>query len=86
MEKIKVMKQQRVKPEVSNVPNYKKIYTDLITTKYPHLLKSCSSFLRKDQLLAYDIIKISKIITEKGDKEAILFNSKHKTYDLQTYL
>ncbi|MBT2621237.1 helix-turn-helix domain-containing protein [Chryseobacterium sp. ISL-6] len=78
------MKHTKVTSSVSHVPDYKKIYTDLITLKYPDLLDRCKHFLEKDKLLAYDVMQLSGIITGKSDKETDLFNAKHKSYDVWT--
>lgn len=74
------------KSATSGVPDYKKIYTDLITLKYPHLMENCRVFLEKDYLMSYDVLKISSIITNKDDQEAISFNARHKSYDPVTIL
>ncbi|SMO72788.1 hypothetical protein SAMN06265171_105282 [Chryseobacterium rhizoplanae] len=74
------------KSPASRVPDYKRIYTDLITLKYPHLMERCRVFLEKDHLMSYDVLKLSGIITGKDDHEAISFNARHKSYDPNTIL
>lgn len=68
------------------MPDYKKIYTDLITQKYPHMMDKCRSFLEKDHLMTYDVLKLSLMITGKDDDETRSFNARHKSYDTTTIL
>ncbi|UCA61808.1 helix-turn-helix domain-containing protein [Chryseobacterium rhizoplanae] len=70
--------------KIKRIPDYKKIYTDLITLKYPHLLERCSIFLEKEQLVTYDILRLSSIITDNDDHDAHIFNARHKSYDKTT--
>ncbi|MBT2620601.1 helix-turn-helix domain-containing protein [Chryseobacterium sp. ISL-6] len=78
------MKDRIITRQTINQPDYKKIYTDLITLKYPDLIDRCKSFLEKESLLAYDVMQLSEIVTGKVDKETALFNGKHKSYDVWT--
>jgi DNA-binding transcriptional regulator YiaG len=86
MQKNNMENNKKRKSSVYKVPDYKKIYTDLITVKYPHLMEKCRFFLEKDYLMSYDVLKISSIITGKEDVEAVSFNARHKSYDPVTIL
>lgn len=65
---------------MSTVPNYKRIYSDLIQVKYPDKVKSCEKILSKNVLSGMDIIKIEKIIHGKQDSDTYALNQKQKAY------
>lgn len=48
-----------------NRPDYKKIYIDLIEKKFPHKKLNCEKLLEKDELSAWDIIKLNEILFGK---------------------
>ncbi|MGE8525144.1 helix-turn-helix domain-containing protein [Chryseobacterium rhizosphaerae] len=63
------------------MPDYKKIYTDMIEMKYPEKKESCREILESDKLLALDIIALNKIIFGKSIQE-----KKHRSYDKTSIL
>lgn len=65
---------------MSTIPNYKRIYLDLIQAKYPEKAKSCEKILNKNVLSGMDIIKIEKIIHGKQDNDTYALNQKYKAY------
>jgi len=60
----------------NNIPDYKKIYTDIIHKKYPHKKSECEPLLMKKNLSALDILKLNQQIF--GQMESI--NQKHRSY------
>lgn len=67
-------------------PNYKKIYTDMITTKHPDKLEICSDILRKSKLSTIDIINLQKKIFGSENVSTGQFNQRYKSYDKSTIL
>jgi DNA-binding transcriptional regulator YiaG len=59
-------------------PDYRKIYTDILTLKYPDKKEACEKFLFKNELTAIDIININKKIFGNDDYKNL--NQKHKSY------
>lgn len=53
-------------------PDYKRIYSDLIDRKFPHVKNKCLSFLGKETLSTLDVIKLNAILTGVCSK-VILF-------------
>lgn len=64
------------------LPNYRRIYTDLIVKEHPEKMNLCESILGKSELIAIDVINLNKIIFGSSDSE----NQKHKSYDEKTIL
>ena len=62
-------------------PNYKRIYTDIIISKYPEKWDSCASILEKPELTALDVIRLNSLIFNNPDKESMISNQKHRSYD-----
>jgi hypothetical protein len=73
---------QKINPR----PDYKLIYTDLITRKYPEKLKKCESILKKEELKILDVIKLNTLIFRKATREAAIFNKNHRFYDEPTII
>lgn len=64
-------------------PDYKKIYSDIITRKYPEKRERCSYYLLKKELNSMDIIKLNDIIFENDDRQK---HTPHRSYDMNTIL
>ncbi|SFN89546.1 hypothetical protein SAMN05421594_4622 [Chryseobacterium oleae] len=62
-------------------PNYKRIYEDILTYKYPEKRSLCLSILSKSFFSVKDVIKINDIIfpPSKGSEKSE--NQKHRSYD-----
>lgn len=60
--------------------NYKQIYFDIISKKFPHKMEDCKTFLEKGTLSTIDIIQLNKKVFESSDKETESFNQKHRSY------
>lgn len=67
--------------ENNTAPDYKKIYNDIISLKYPEKKEVCKDLLSKNNLSTLDIIEISRILFNKITKENFSFNQKHHSYD-----
>lgn len=64
----------------SQSPNYRRIYSDIINTKYPDKEFECQTILKKQELTTIDIIRLNEIIF-KTDKKTEDFNQRHRSYD-----
>jgi hypothetical protein len=67
-------------------PNYKKIYSDIVSIKYPEKYEVCNSILEKKVLSVLDIIKLNHIIFAFEDQKTAKFNQKQRSYDESTIL
>lgn len=59
-------------------PDYKKIYLDILNTKYTEKISFCLPILSKETLSSTDITRLNEIIF--GTKEN-LYNQRHKSYN-----
>lgn len=67
-------------------PNYKKIYTDIITMKYPEKMEDCRNILSKSTLSTMDVINLQKKLFGPENISAGQLNQLHKSYDRSTIL
>jgi len=65
------------------VPNYKKIYYDIIHKLHPSKYIDCKPILEKEVLSEFDIMEINQRIFGK-DKDSAKRNSMHKSYCIDT--
>ena len=65
-------------------PDYRKIYSDMISKKYPEKADACQETLNKETLSAMDIICLHNLLFKERDKESFNFNQKLKSYDYET--
>ncbi|WP_223560215.1 helix-turn-helix domain-containing protein [Chryseobacterium lathyri] len=65
----------------TSLPNYKLIFTDIISKKHPEKKVKCQSILDKEDMSILDVIKLNEIIFEVNDKESLTNNQKYKAYD-----
>ncbi|SDI59935.1 hypothetical protein SAMN05421846_11082 [Chryseobacterium taeanense] len=63
-----------------SIPNYKKIYEDIINRKYPDKYEACSYLLNKSEITAIDVLKLNEIIFGTNT-ETEINNRRHKNYD-----
>lgn len=59
-------------------PNYKRIFTDILTIDHPEKQKICSPILEKKELTVLDILELNKLIF---DTENIGINQRHRSFD-----
>lgn len=60
-------------------PDYKRIYSDILTIKYPHKISECEGILSKKTVSVLDVIKLNTIIFGSFKD-----NQKHRSYDKAT--
>ncbi|MFP3597080.1 helix-turn-helix domain-containing protein [Chryseobacterium sp. SIMBA_029] len=65
-----------------NRPNYKKIYQDIIMKKFPDKISVCSSILNHEEFSVFHILELDRLLFGMN-KEAEIFNQKHRAYDQQ---
>ncbi|WES95847.1 helix-turn-helix domain-containing protein [Chryseobacterium arthrosphaerae] len=57
-------------------PDYVKIFSDMISKKFPEKQSICQYFLEKERLSSLDVITITRILFHSS-----VINNKHKSYD-----
>lgn len=77
---------QKVQSKIENCPDYKLIYQDMVSKKYPDKVELCNSLFLKDSFSALDILKINQILFGVLNKGTTDFNQKHKSYDKTSIL
>ncbi|MXS70660.1 helix-turn-helix domain-containing protein [Flavobacteriaceae bacterium W22] len=77
---------RKVQNRVRNIPNYKQIYLDMISKKYPEKVELCQSLFVKDHYSTLDIVKINRILYGSLNNPAMDFNQKLKSYDSNSIL
>ncbi|KAA5535788.1 helix-turn-helix domain-containing protein [Paenimyroides baculatum] len=68
------------------IPNYKKIYTDLLDKKYPEKKQLCESILNKPIIESLDVIRLNELIFNKKSKDLLKKNQSFKAYDKDTVI
>lgn len=68
------------------MPNYKKIYSDIITEMHPKKMNDCSHILNKSELSYMDVLSLNKIIFGTDNKENNVINPKFRSYDKKTII
>lgn len=71
----------RKKQKISQ-PYYKKIYSDILTKKFPEKVNECKSILSKKELSILDIIQLNQQIF--GYNEIFSDNQRLRSYDNQS--
>lgn len=66
-----------------SVPNYKRIFEDIIQKKCPEKYSLCAHLLNKSEISAMDVLKLNAIVFDKNS-ESESTNQKHKSYDSDT--
>lgn len=66
--------------EKYTLPNYKKIYTDILEMKFPAKKSSCKSLLEKEKLSVLDVIKLNAMIFKRSSREDLRYNQKLRSY------
>ena len=62
-------------------PNYKQIYMDILSKKYPHKKDECEKLLEKKSLSALDVIELNKKIFGAGNQQSKKFNQSQRSYN-----
>ncbi|MGG5207655.1 helix-turn-helix domain-containing protein [Chryseobacterium sp. MIQD13] len=69
---------------MKNIPDYKRIYTDLVNERYPEKKEALKMILSKKDFSILDVIACSNILTNREDKSTFIFNQKHRCFDEQS--
>ena len=72
--------QQKNKNKLKKIiPDYKRIFSDILETRYPENKVLCLPILSKEELSQLDVIELNRIIFWKKNKG--VFKQIHKSYD-----
>ena len=71
---------------MKNIPDYKKIYTDLVNEKYPEKKDAFTIIFSKKNFSVLDVIQCNSILEDREDKSTFNFNQKHRSFDQQSIL
>lgn len=71
---------------MKNIPDYKRIYTDLVNEKYPEKKEDFKIILSKKNFSVLDVIQCNSILDDREDKNTFNFNQKHRSFDQQSIL
>lgn len=77
---------RKVQNRLRKSPNYKQIYLDMISKKYPDKIELCHSLFVKNQCSTLDIVKINQILCGSLSKSTKDFSQKHRSYDRNSIL
>jgi len=72
--------------KITNIPNYKQIYKDLIEQKYPHKKAICTAILEKEQLNFLDVLELNTLLFETTSKKTLAMNQKYRSYGKSTII
>ncbi|MDQ8140473.1 helix-turn-helix domain-containing protein [Chryseobacterium sp. CFS15] len=68
------------------MPDYKRIYGDILNSRYPDKKKYCENILHNDILTHLDVIKLNTIIFGEATAESWNFDKRHRSYNKETIL
>lgn len=68
-----------------SLPDYKKIYEDIIRKKCPEKYNQCAPLLNKNEISAMDVLSLNEMVFGKTDESQII-NRKHKSYDYESII
>lgn len=71
---------------MEKMPDYKRIYTDILDTRFPHKKKDCESILNKEVLSHLDVIDLNTIIYGAVTAENWKFDKRHRSYNQDTIM
>ncbi|MBL1219368.1 helix-turn-helix domain-containing protein [Chryseobacterium sp. L7] len=57
-------------------PDYVRIFSDIISKKFPEKKSSCKHFLKKEKLSSLEVIALNRILFHDGE-----INNDHRSYD-----
>lgn len=63
------------------IPDYKRIFTDILDKKFPHKIDECKKILQKEKLEVMDILTLDRIIFGLKDQSKEIFDQQHRAYD-----
>jgi hypothetical protein len=62
------------------MPDYKRIYSDILIKRFPEKKASCKKILEKNFLSVLDIIRLNETIFGKANLADNIFNQRHRSY------
>ncbi|PQA95716.1 transposase [Chryseobacterium shigense] len=62
------------------IPDYKRIYNDIIIKEFPNKRDSCMQLLQKESLSVMDILELNEKIFGLPNKETFATNQRHRSY------
>lgn len=62
------------------IPDYQRIYNDIIIKKFPDKITCCRQLLQKKNLSVVDILKLNEKIFGIPDKENFAASQRHRSY------
>lgn len=68
------------------IPNYKRIYEDLLDKKYPHKKEACKAVLAKEKLSSMDVFLLNNLIFDKEIRDEHESDQKYRSYDKTSIL
>ena len=68
------------------IPNYKRIYEDLLDRKYPHKKEACKAVLAKEKLSSIDVFLLNNLIFDKDIRDEHESDQKYRSYDKASIL
>ncbi|MBB6370001.1 helix-turn-helix domain-containing protein [Chryseobacterium shigense] len=71
---------------MESIPDYKRIYTDLINERHPDKIEAFKAIFSKENFSVLDVITCSNLLTDNTDKSTFTFNQKHRCFDQQSIL
>ncbi|SFN37912.1 hypothetical protein SAMN05421594_2450 [Chryseobacterium oleae] len=63
------------------IPDYKKLYTDILIKKGLQHDKECLYILKKRYLTTLDVLLLNDLIFKTSCRETEIFNQKHRSYN-----
>lgn len=69
-----------------NRPDYKRIYFEMISRKFPEKMEKCTFLLSKEYFSPIDVITMQRIIFGNQKNEYKDPSQKHRSYDKETIL
>lgn len=66
------------------MPDYKRIFSDMLELKYSEKKPVCKAYLNKKNLTQLDVLKVSELIRGSNHYGTKSFNQKHKAYNPET--
>ena len=68
----------------SKIPNYNKIYEDLILRKFPEKAETLIPEVKNKVFTVLEVIRFNEKLFGKPDKDIIHENQKHRSYNIST--
>jgi hypothetical protein len=70
-----------MKEQLNKSPDYRKIYTDVISMKFPEKKAECDHLLSKEKLSIFDILELNNKIFGRPNGTQEKNNQRHRSYN-----